>query len=202
MGAGWYPRLEQFWQKDDLKYYFPREVQAIRCTECTVVDRCLSAARCFEEAGKIRRLAVMKAAGVSRCQETPWSVEPNGKELHGAAGSEYDQEPRESAVPCTWSTRSQHNPFKRLQKNVVLDTGFEEGGVLLDPLNCCTAVHYLTVFSLANCVFVHIRKKVASLYSRIASLYLASVRSGRVIHENSLSQVIRSGRLNWEGIIA
>ena len=79
------------------------------------------------------------------------------------------------------------------------------GDVLFDPLYCCTAVHYLTVFSLANCDLYtrtkssDIRKKVASLNSCITSLYVASARSGRVVPENSRSQVIRSGRFNWGG---
>ena len=41
---------------------------------------------CFEEAGKVRRLAVMKAAGVNGCQGTPWREELDGKEFHGASG--------------------------------------------------------------------------------------------------------------------
>ena len=35
------------WQKDDWKYHFPREVQAIRYPERIAVDRCLSVARLF-----------------------------------------------------------------------------------------------------------------------------------------------------------
>ena len=55
---------------------------------------------CFEEDGKVGRLAAMKAAGVNGCKGTPWSKELDGKELHGAAGGEYDKEWRESAVSC------------------------------------------------------------------------------------------------------
>ena len=33
--------------------------------------------------------------------------------------------------------------------------GFEGSGILFDPLYYCTAVHYLIVFYLANCAFVH-----------------------------------------------
>ena len=36
-----------FWQKDDWKCHFMREVQAIRYTERIAVDRCFSAARLF-----------------------------------------------------------------------------------------------------------------------------------------------------------
>ena len=43
----------------------------------------------------------MKAVGVNECHGTPWSEELDGKKLHGEAGGEYDQEPRESAVSCT-----------------------------------------------------------------------------------------------------
>ena len=56
---------------------------------------------CFEEAVKVRRLAAMKAAGVNGCQGTPRSEELDVKKLHGAAGGEYDREPRESAISCT-----------------------------------------------------------------------------------------------------
>ena len=38
----------------------------------------------FEEAEKVRRLAVMEAAGLNICQGTPWSEELDGKELQGA----------------------------------------------------------------------------------------------------------------------
>ena len=146
----------------------------------------------------------MKAAGLSGCQRTPWREELDGKGLHGAAGGEYEEEPRESVVLCIWSTRSQRNPSKRLQK-MWYHVSFKGGGVLLDLLFSCTVVHYLTVFSLANCTFVHtdkssdIRKKVASLNSRIASLYVASARLGSVVPENSRSQVIRRGLLIWRG---
>ena len=66
---------------------------------------------------------------------------------------------------------------------------------LHDPLYPCTILEeYLAssfVFYLANCDYLHmdmssdIRRKVASLNSRIASLYVASARSGRVVPENS-----------------
>ena len=39
----------------------------------------------FEGAAKVRRHAAMEAAGMNICQETPWSEELDGKELHGAA---------------------------------------------------------------------------------------------------------------------
>ena len=45
---------------------------------------------CFEEAGKVRRLAAINTAGVNGCRGTPWSEEFDGKKLHGAAGGEYD----------------------------------------------------------------------------------------------------------------
>ena len=41
-----------FWQKNDLEYHFPREVQAIHYTECIAVDCCLSAARPFRGSRK------------------------------------------------------------------------------------------------------------------------------------------------------
>ena len=40
------------WQKGDLKYHFPREMQAIRYTECIAVDRCYSAATLFRGSRK------------------------------------------------------------------------------------------------------------------------------------------------------
>ena len=66
---------------------------------------------------------------------------------------------------------------------------------LHDPLYSCTILEeYLTssfVFSLANGALVHtnessdIQKTVASLNLRIATLYVASARSGKVVPENS-----------------
>ena len=46
------------------------------------------------------------------------------------------------------------------------------GGVLIDPLHCCTAIHYyLTVFLLADCAFAHSDLKTnASPNPRIALL--------------------------------
>ena len=51
--------------------------------------------------------------GVNGCQETPWSVELDGKEPHGAPGGEYDLELRKSAVFLTSSIWSQP-PFQHL----------------------------------------------------------------------------------------
>ena len=51
---------------------------------------------------------------INECQETPWSEELNGKELHGALGGECDLGPKGSAVFCTPSTRSQP-AFQHLQ---------------------------------------------------------------------------------------
>ena len=58
-------------------------------------------------------------------------------------GGRYDPEPRESAASCTSLTRS----------GIML---IIKVGVLIDPLYWCTAVHYLPVFSLADCALVHI----------------------------------------------
>ena len=60
-----------FWQKDDLEYHFPREVQAICYTEHIASIAVSLQPGFFNEAVKIRRLATMKAAGVNGCQGTP-----------------------------------------------------------------------------------------------------------------------------------
>ena len=144
----------------------------------------------FQEAGNVRRLAVMKVAGVNGCQGTPLSEELDGKELHGVDGGEHDREPRQFALFCT---RSQHNLSRHLRCGIMLVL---TGVVLLhDPLYSCSILEeYLTssfVFYVANCASVHtdkssdLRKKAASLNSRIASLYVASARSRRVVAENS-----------------
>ena len=53
------------------------------------------------------------------CEGTIWSEKHDGKDIHGAAGGEYDLEPGESAVSCTPSPQSQNNPSKHLQTIVV-----------------------------------------------------------------------------------
>ena len=78
----------------------------------------------LEEAEKFRWHAAIEAAGMNGFQGTPWSEELDGKVLHGAAGGEYDQEPRGSALSCA---RSQHNPSKHLQIRYCAD--FKGGGV-------------------------------------------------------------------------
>ena len=44
--------------------------------------------------GWFEELAAKEAAEVNGCQGTPWSEEPDSKELHGALGGECDLEPR------------------------------------------------------------------------------------------------------------
>ena len=67
-------------------------------------------------------------------------------------GGDYDLEQRGSAVSCTSLTRSQPT-FHHLQVRHYAD--FKGVVFFIDPLYCCTVVHYLTVFSLAGCAFVH-----------------------------------------------
>ena len=55
-----------FWQKDDLEYHFPREVQAIRYTERTAVDRRLSAVRLFRGSRKSQMARGYESYGSKR----------------------------------------------------------------------------------------------------------------------------------------
>ena len=65
-----------------------------------------------------------------RCQGTPWSEELDGKELHEAAGGDYDPEPRGSVFFCS---RSQHNPYKHRQ--MWYNAGLKWMAFLHDPLH-------------------------------------------------------------------
>ena len=95
----------------------------------------------------------MKFAGVNGCQGAPCIEELAGKDLHRAAGGEYDREPRKSALSCT---RSQHNPSKHLRCGIMLV--FKGVVFLHDPLHSCTILEeYLAssvVFPLTTCTFV------------------------------------------------
>ena len=57
------------------------------------VDRCFPRSQADTGNRQSSTARGMKAAGMSGCQGTPWSEELDGKELHGALGGEYDQEP-------------------------------------------------------------------------------------------------------------
>ena len=69
--------------------------------------------RCFlrSQPGLNMPCRSMRAGRVSGCKGPSWSEELDGMELHGRTGG--DLEPRESAVSCTSSTRSQ-TPFEHL----------------------------------------------------------------------------------------
>ena len=82
LGAGWYPRLERFWQMDDLEHNFPKE----RTSDSYVLQLIdvPPIARLLRGAVKIRQHEIMCAMGKNGCYGTPWSEELDGKELHGA----------------------------------------------------------------------------------------------------------------------
>ena len=86
---------------------------------------------------------------INGCQETPWSEELDRKELHGAAGGEYDREPRRSTLSCT---RSPHNPSRHQRYGIMLVL---KGVVFLhDRLYSFTLEEYLisSFCVLVNCV--------------------------------------------------
>ena len=97
-----------FWQNEDLGISFP----GVRCKQLVriAVDRCFLCS----QTGLNIPCRSMRAGGVSACQETPWSLEVDDKELHGALGGEYDLELTGSTVSCTSSTWSQPT-FRHLQ---------------------------------------------------------------------------------------
>ena len=103
------------------------------------------------------------------------------------------------------SSRSQHSASKHLQ--MCYYAGFKGSGVFCVVPG--TAVQYLTysfVYFIANCAFVTRTNRVVFernlhlLTLRIASLFAASARSGRVVPENSrIALVICSRRWTWGG---
>ena len=98
---------------DDLEYHFPREVQAIRyAVRIIAVDHCFPEPRVIPGSPISQTARGDGAAGMKGCQGTPWSEELDAEELYGAAGGDYDLEPRGSIFSCI---RSQLNPSKHPQ---------------------------------------------------------------------------------------
>ena len=120
MGAGWYPRLERFLVHGEVEHHFPREIQMIRYALRIAVDHCLLKARLVRGNAKFRRHDVaMEAAGITACQETPWSQDLDCKNSIERLGGEYDLESRGPAFSYTAAT-GDNAPTPQASTNVTL----------------------------------------------------------------------------------